>query len=913
MLGSISRSDVLPPTTVRKRVKESDEWQEAMMDGFERIGVEQFFENFKFNNYYRMVDGKMSYQELSEVIPHLDSLQDLLNGVGIPTFLKHYDILGVIVNLLVGKYIELQDKFHVTDTGEIATNEFIRFKSQEIEGTLQKLIENEMQMHLAQNGLDPNDQQFASEEEQQQFIAKLEEVRKTLIPKDTENDAKKSFKTIGVQWGEATLDRDKIAFNLLKYEKEEFRDKFLTGRCFREYKISADSYYPKTWSPKNVFIPKEIETSRAQDGEYIGRIQIYTPGECIREYGHLMSANTQSELLGGNKGWKNFVSDGFVGSTGTVKEALEHNFNRPGTVPFANFDDYMFMANLEDNLGYPLATYTSFDADGTETTQDRFIPRYLNSNAGQYSLYAKILNDNFEPRKDNCQVTEVYFKARELWGYLTYETETGMIVTEEVTEDLLEDFIKENGIKQKFTETILENVEDFPLNTIIWTWRPVCYEGVKIQSGNLKKPLYLYCRRCEHQIKGDSEFDVKLPVAGYIGKSDAAKIEPYQAKYNLCMNQIYNLLEKELGTFFLMDVAMIPSEFAGWGDAQESLLALRNMAKNTGIMPVATAIDGQRNESNFNQFSTYDISYTNQIQNRVALADFCQRKAYEAIGVNPVAMSQAPKYTTSTGVQISNEISYTQISEIYEDFSAYNQGALELHLSVAQYCQSNNKDITLFYTKSDASIEYLKVTDPEFPFRRIGLIPAVDGRKRKELEEFKQHLKNNILPGSDTLELARLFSSDSMSEIIEIARIERENRQRQESEQYGREQALIERQGEISKELLEDQWNKDEISKQRDRDTDVEVAQISALGRAADKKSDQQGIQQINKQAEIALKDRDITQQYETTAKELQLREKADQDKKELAWAKFNQQAKDTQVRINEMRSKEQIAAINKN
>ena len=64
-------------------------------------------------------------------------------------------------------------------------------------------------------------------------------------------------------------------------------------------------------------------------------------------------------------------------------------------------------------------------------------------------------------------------------------------------------------------------------------------EGLKVQSENLTEPLYLYCRPCEHQIKGDSEFDRWLPVAGYIGKSSAKKIEPYQAKYNLCMNQIY--------------------------------------------------------------------------------------------------------------------------------------------------------------------------------------------------------------------------------------------------------------------------------------------------------------------------------------------------------------------------------------
>ena len=105
----------------------------SVMDSFEHIGLQQFRENMKFWDYYRMVDGKMSYQELKEVIPHLDDLQQLLDGVGIPTFLKHYDILGTIINQLVGKYIDMQDKFHIADIGELAENEFLRFKNEQIQ------------------------------------------------------------------------------------------------------------------------------------------------------------------------------------------------------------------------------------------------------------------------------------------------------------------------------------------------------------------------------------------------------------------------------------------------------------------------------------------------------------------------------------------------------------------------------------------------------------------------------------------------------------------------------------------------------------------------------------------------------------------------------------------------------------
>jgi len=133
VLHNINRSDTLPPLHVKKSVKKSKQWIMSVMDSFEHIGLQQFRENMKFWDYYRMVDGKMSYQELKEVIPHLDDLQQLLDGVGIPTFLKHYDILGTIINQLVGKYIDMQDKFHIADIGELAENEFLRFKNEQIQ------------------------------------------------------------------------------------------------------------------------------------------------------------------------------------------------------------------------------------------------------------------------------------------------------------------------------------------------------------------------------------------------------------------------------------------------------------------------------------------------------------------------------------------------------------------------------------------------------------------------------------------------------------------------------------------------------------------------------------------------------------------------------------------------------------
>lgn len=912
-LNNVNKSDILPPLTVRKNVKEGERWQKAVLDSFEHIGLTQFQENLRFVDYYRMVEGKMSYQELSDAIPHLENLQDLLDGAGLPTFLKHYDILGVIVNALTGIYMDMQDKFHVIDTSEVAQSEFLRFKDEEFQGLLKEIIELEVNRHLAENGLDPNGQQFSSPEEQEQFMQQLEQARQKFTPKDTERDSGTKYKSAGLKWAEATLekDRENPDFSMERMDKIEFRDYLLTGRCFREYKIYGDRYAPKTWSPKNTFTSKEIDNDKVEDGEYVGRIHFYTPAEVIKEYGHLISADKQRELLGGNESWKTFVGDGVI--SGTIEQAIQKNFNKPMRVPFENFFDYNFALGIQDDLGIPMGEQTLFNADGTTTQRERFLPRMLDQNFGRYNSYANVLRDDFIHRKDLCQVTEVYFRAYDLIGFLTYENDWGRVVTEEVTEDILKDFLKDRNIKATFKESLVDIIEEFEVNTLKWVYRPVVYEGVKIQSGNLRESLYLYCRPMDYQIKGDTDFDVKLPVAGRIGKGIAEKIYPFQVKYNFCMNQIYNLLEKELGMFFLLDTALIPSEYADYGDAEEALLHLRNIAKETGILPIATSGDAQKNSNNFNQFSTYRISYADEIATRIQLAEFAQRKAYEQIGINPQQLANPSKYTTAEGVKVGQEMVNAQISNIFEDFNYYKKGCLTIHLSCAQYAQSNDKDISLFWTKSDGSIQFLKMSDPEFPLRRFGLVLSNDSRKRKELETFKQYLLNTNTISSDVFEIAKLISSDTMSEVLEIANIERQHREMLMQQDHERKQQLIQQQAETEKAAMLEKWELNERSKQADRENWIERERIKAHGRAADSDSDAASFAQIDRSADRALKEADIEAKATMDAAKLKQREQELEINRQKTMNDFKLKLEQLNLKREEIKSKEYIASINKN
>lgn len=902
----------LPPMTVTKKQKQSDKWQQAVLDGFERIAVDQFMENLEFVDLYRMVEGKLTYQELSEVAPHFEDIQSVLDGVGIPTFLRHYDIIGVIAKGLTGILIQMQDKYHVTDTGEIAQSDFLRYQGQKLNQILEQVLENSVNLRLAEAGFNQDMQAFQSDEEKQAYIQQLEQAKAEFTPEDTLKATKKSFKTTGTLWGEATLDQDKERFNFNYLDKENFKHFYTSGRTFRHFRIGFDYYEPEIWHAKNTFWSKEIDSKLVHKGEYVGNIDWKTPAQVIRVHGHLIDTATQKKLLGGNESWGQFIGDDMY--SGSIEEALKSNFNKQARTPFSNYFDYNFYLGLQEETGIPMGTQTLFHDDGTTSDRDRYLPKLAGHYKGSvYDGYAYIMRDDFSHRTDLCQVTEVYFRAYDKIGYLTYEDEYGTVVTEEVTEDIIKDFIKENDIKQTIKEALVDSVKDFEVNTLKWFYRPVVYKGVKVQSGNLQEPLYLQCEEWEHKIKGDSEFDRYLPVAGFIGESIARKVEPFQAKYNLCMNQVYSLLEKELGVFFLMDIAMIPSEFEGWGDAQEALMAVRNIAKDVGIMPVATSPDGQGPQSNFNQFSTYNLSSSPQISDRLKIAEVSRKGAYDVIGMNQAILQQPTKYETAEGIRQSQEAGWAQLAEIFEDFNIFIKSARELHLSVAQYAQSNKKDLSLYYTKSDGSIEYLKYNDPYFPLRRLGLLATMDSSKRKELETFKSYILSNNTIGSDMVELAGLISSDAMSEALEIAKLAQQRKEAREDQIRAQQAQMQDQQIQAEQQSDQADWEREEFSKERDRETKVQVAELNALGRASDKKSDSTGIANIKQAADQALKEKKIDTDREVAVEKMRLEDKQYNDGLKLRMEELKLEAQKIREDQLKRHSDEYIATINKN
>lgn len=878
------------------------------MDSLESIGVQQMAENYHFRDFYKMVLGQLVYSDYGiDDLQILDKVQELGNGVGIPTFVKHYDFIGILVRKLVGEWLKQKDNFKIDSVDEISDNDYIRERSRQHEKYALEYFQKELELALLQEGISTTGQQFATQEEQQQYQQQLEETKnKLLSPETIDKELSKNFKTVAAEWAEHTLEQDQKRHNLDELDKSEMEDFLLTGRFFRHYYVGYDYYKPERWSPLETFFSKDVNAKNPQDGEYVGRVHYISISDIIKRYGHLMNA---TQIKNMSKQYGVATGNSPVGSASSDFKASLSNgmFGQVQTVPFEGYHNYELGLQFQDAFDIPMGEQVINTGDGEQRIPSWLQP-FQNNNYVGYR-YSQTRREDMTVRADLLQVTEGYWRSYKKMWFMNYTAKDGQQTTEIVTDEILKEFIEEHEIKKVSNKSLSDlQKQSLEANTMYEFYMPEIWKGIKINAGNgfMSEDLYLDIEPLPYQIKGDSNvFDVKLPVAGIISNSMAQKLRPFQIGYNICLNQIFNLLEKEIGMFFLFDINFLPSEYKDHGDIEESLEKLHSLAKDIGFVPLDTTKQNIQGAQMMNTFMVQDVSFDKQINSRIQLSSYYYNKALEQVGFNPQRLGQATTYETATGIQQGVDASYDSTADIFTDMGGARKKAMELHLAVAQYCQKEYIDVDFVFSGSDGDKLYMNLTDPDFPLRRLGLIPQNDPKQRRNLETLKQTLLQTNTMGATIADIAEIFTADTILELVSIGKNQNKNKDKQTEAQRQHEQQLLDKQ--IQAQQLEKNTDREfkASETEKDRETKLEAERINALGRASDKESNSEGFEQINKATQDALTN--SYKERELTMKEAESNSKLEVDKQKLD--KFDA---DLKIKIKELELKKESIEASK-
>ena len=871
----------------------------------------------EFNDYYNMQQGNMVYADYG--LPDLTKdIVDLRNQGGMPVTHRHYDFLGIIVNQIKGEYSKLKDTYRIDTIDAISQNEFLRDRKEALDNYTKQTTDNYIKRKLVERGFEFKEQ-FASEEERQQYLQQLDQEKARIIPPEKiEEEMAKSWKTVAAEWASETLEYDHLRtdFNLDEIEDEEVVDYILTGRFFRHYHVGYDFYKPERWDTRTTFFSQDVDAKYPQNGEYVGRIHYLSPSDIINRYGHKISEDVQRRITG----FFEYSNEGlYQGGGYSIPKMGRSNFSEIHSVPFKGYYDYDLTLQMQDVFQTPFGE-TYIEEDGVQKKIPAWFSPINKGGGGNYNTYhyAQDLRQDIEVRSDLLQVTEAYWRSYKKVGLLNYTTQDGLQDTAVVTEDLLKEFLKENDIKTLRTVSLEQAERNPEPNTIVYTWIPEVRWGAKIAAVNsyLQEDLYLGGEPTEYQIKGGSGnvYDVVFPVVGYIGQSLAKKLRPFIIKYNIVLNQVYNLLEKELGTFLIFDMHFLPSEYKNNVSTRESLEMLYEAVREIGIAPIDTSKQNMQGAGQqMNTFMTQSLDFTNQIASRMQLAEQFKRMALEQIGITPQRLGQSSDYATATGVKEGMTATYNQTEPIFSVMSSATRKASEVHLAIAQYCQKNYKDFSFFYVKSDGSKSFISLSDDDFPLRNFGVFPMNSTKSKRELETLKQMILNDNTKTTTVEDIALIMGSNAIQEIVSIGMARNKEIEKQAQSQRQHEQELMDKQ--LTMQAQDKQIERDfqASENEKDRNARIYAAELTAEGRLGGAGANMEYSKMIDETSQKA-----ITNSFKE--QELTLKEQNNNTKEKESKAKIEKAANDLKIKLQELALKKQslensrfIATINKN
>ena len=838
--------------SLKEKLKDQDEfgiseWMKLNMSGLEAIGRYQFFNNLKLKENYEIVQGRFILQHYLDSEDFFDIASAISQEFQLPNYLKHYDITTKAVNLLLGEYLKRPDIFRVVAQDADTTNEKLRTTTELMLSYMSQQVKSEMDKKLMQQGIDPYRDKFKDEQEQSEYQALIQQKYQELTPDAIEKFMMYDYRSAAEHWGQAVLTADKERFNLREHEKTEFTDMLVADRCFTHFYLTPIGYNMEVWNPLNTFYHQSPEIRNVEDGDYVGRTFYMSKTQIINRYGWRMTKKQQEALY---PDWNKQTNAGGTGY---------NTMFQTWVYPFQNYDDFRA---ISDAVG---AAVGFNPLDRTSLSSVPLMNEFDNTYLG--NSYAFLQNDL-------VQATEGYWMSQRKLGYLMIQDpETG-----EIKSDIVDETFdpKLFGIEELDDYTYREAVENPQPNTIVWFWVKQPWQGIKINENHLnssvdtqhgRKGLYIDVRPCDFQFKGDfNPFDAKLPVCGGVfnnrnGRSMSIVdlLKPYQVYYNALMNQAYGITQRNNGKFFLMDVNILPS-LKDWGgeEAYEKFMATAN-ALGVGVVDTSTANPNNKGNSNFNHYQVVDLDESEKVMRLINLAMLVEQQGFLQLGITPQRQGQTQASETAQGNQIAVNNSYAITETYFENFYNYKKRKLRMHLDIAQFCASREKDVTLPYITSDLGNAWIKTTGTELMLKDLAVIPtnAQESARQKQIAE-ELILKNNQsnLPVSALLNILKYNSITDMQKSLEKA----------EKDAYKQKQEEMKHQQQLQQEALQ----AEAAEKQKDRETQILIAQIKAQndidkitlqGIANEGSFDQNAstVDQLIAQRDIALKEQQVS------------------------------------------------------
>ena len=426
-----------------------------------------------------------------------------------------------------------------------------------------------------------------------------------------------------------------------------------------------------------------------------------------------------------------------------------------------------------------------------------------------------------------------------------------------------------------------------------WGWINQWYQGIKIGPDIYHVKPYKLLPYCP--IIGQT-FEVKNTEA----KSLVDMMKPFQVIYNVCMNQLYKLLEKEVGKVQLMSIRHIP--IPKDGDAQDALDIWEMEARNRGVVFVDDSPENLKSPSSFNQYTSLDLTRTTEIQARYTLAQQIKNECWELIGMSKQRLGSVSASETATGTNTAITQSYAQTEPLFVAHE-YIMGQLyQAVIDAALYVEAKKPQSTISYITNQGESAFVTVNGTDLRFRDLKVYLTNRPEDRKAFDEIRGLSQAVLQNGGSLHDVIELYSTNSMRQMKKVFKTLKERQEQLQNTQMQQKQQELEQQQQqaqaqlqLAQQQADNKIANDNYQAELDRINKKEIALIGAESKAGplsdvDKSGspDVLEIEKIGLQKESASRDYQMKMQDNMTKNRLAA-EKLQLEKEKLQVARDNQ------------------------
>ena len=838
-LGSITQ-----PLQFISNKDKDDEWAAWNLDWLEWNGLKQIRRNARrLMKNYKLAKGIIDRTDyIVEEDNEMRDIVEILSKEDMSALeLKFYPIIPNVINVLVAEFAKRSTKLTYRAVDDFSYNEMMEQKRKMVEDTLLADAQTKIMAALLEQGLDPNSEE-ANKQLQPETIKSLPEI---------ESFFQKDYRSMVEQWASHQHQVDVERFRMDELEERGFRDMLITDREFWHFRMMEDDYDVELWNPPLTFYHKSPDARYISQGNWVGKVDMFTVSDVIDKYGYIM---TQEQLE----------------ALEAVYPIRSAGYNIGGLQNDGSF--YDATKTHEWNVNMPSLAYRQYTSfmGGSVYDGGDIINQILAEGEDYFDQGTAFL----------LRCTTAYWKSQRKVGHLTKINEIGEVETEIITEDykITDKAIYDTRLfKNKTKENLVfgEHID--------WIWINEVWGGVKIgpnipsfwgmnNPGGFS-PIYIGVEKnhigpLKFQFKGDSSlYGCKLPVEGAVFSDRNTKstalldlMKPYQIGYNIVNNQIADILVDELGTVIMLDQNSLPKHSLGedWGKGNLSKAYVA--MKNFQMLPLDTSITNTENALNFNHFQKLDLSQTERLMSRINLANHFKQQAYEVIGVNPQRMGQQISQQTATGVEQAVAASYAQTEMFFIQHCDYLMPRVhQMRTDLSQYYHSTKPSARLTYlTGADEKVNF-EINGTELLLRDLNIFATTTANHRAVLEQLKQMAMQNNTTGASIYDLGRLVQSDSIAQLNNVLKDSEAKQQQQKQQEQQAQQQMQEQQLAAQKEQKQMEIDAQNLRDEKNRQRDILVAEIRAAGMGSMVDINE------NKQSDYmdAMKEMRATQEYQ--------------------------------------------------